>query len=61
MEGFGIPKDYARILANLDTKIKNGEEERMNDVVLRITGKQPRGLEGFVVEAAGRGVWERTD
>ncbi len=54
-----IPPDYARVLARLDTAIKNGEEERINDVVEKITGRKPKSLEAFVDECVERGVWDR--
>jgi len=57
---WGLPGDYARILAQLDTAIKNGEEERLNDVVLQVTGRKPKTFEEFVNECAEKGVWEQS-
>ncbi len=59
MECMGIPKDYANMLAVLDTAIKNGAENRTNDVVEKVTGKKPRGFESFVDECVERGVWAK--
>jgi festuclavine dehydrogenase len=56
---WGLPGDYARILAQLDTAIKNGEEERLNDVVLQVTGRKPKTFEEFVNECVEKGVWEQ--
>ncbi|KAG9234145.1 fungal-specific transcription factor domain-containing protein [Amylocarpus encephaloides] len=59
MKSAGMPVDYADMLAQLDTFIKEGKEERMNDCVERITGRKPRKLEEFVQEAVEGGVWGR--
>ncbi|KAF4630573.1 hypothetical protein G7Y89_g7562 [Cudoniella acicularis] len=42
MREFGIPKDYVRMLAQLDTWIKGGGEEGVNDVVAKVTGREPK-------------------
>ncbi|OJD15146.1 hypothetical protein AJ78_04571 [Emergomyces pasteurianus Ep9510] len=39
---FGLSAEYTQMLAGLETSIKNGAEDRMNDVVERITGKAPK-------------------
>lgn len=54
-----IPEDYANMLAGLETVIKNGGEERSNDVVLATTGREPRKLEDFVDEMIKEGVWDK--
>ncbi len=59
MIAWGIPKDYARILAQLDTAIKEGQEERVNDVVMNITGQAPISLGAFISECMAKGVWDR--
>jgi len=61
MTSFGIPADYAKLLAELDTTIKNGNEERLNSVILDVTGHQPRKLEDFVEKCAESGVWARSE
>ncbi|KAK4248490.1 hypothetical protein C7999DRAFT_13616 [Corynascus novoguineensis] len=38
----GIPEEYAKMLAAMDTPIRAGSENRTNDVILRITGAAPR-------------------
>lgn len=54
-----MPEDYAKMLAGLETVIKNGGEERLNDVVLKITGREPRALEDFIDEMVEKGIWEK--
>ncbi len=54
---FGIPDDYARLLAQLDTAIKDGAEERLNSVILEVTGRAPRRFEDFVAKCVESGVW----
>ncbi|OAS99920.1 ergot alkaloid biosynthetic protein A, variant [Blastomyces dermatitidis ER-3] len=51
----GIPQDYAQMLAVLETNIKNGEEDRMNDDVEKVTGKGPRRFRDF--SEASSGCW----
>ncbi|MDI6628918.1 MAG: NAD(P)H-binding protein [Rhodococcus sp. (in: high G+C Gram-positive bacteria)] len=47
----GLPREYAPILAALDAAIAAGSEDRVTDVVERITGRAPRSFENFVAEA----------
>lgn len=54
-----MPTDYAKMLAGLDTVIREGGEERVNDVVLEVRGRKPKTLEEFVDECVKKGVWER--
>ena len=54
---FGIPEEYAKELAGMERLIKDGKEERVNDVVEVVTGKKPIGLKEFV--ARNRGAWEK--
>ncbi|ROW07821.1 hypothetical protein VMCG_03375 [Cytospora schulzeri] len=51
----GLPENYAKVLASTDTLIKNGSEARLNDVVLSVTGKNPRSFREFAQE--NRDVW----
>lgn len=44
----GAPEDYAKMMGAMDTAIKNGSEDRTNDVVLQLTGKQPARFREFV-------------
>jgi festuclavine dehydrogenase len=53
---WGLPDNYARILAQLDTAIRNKEEERINDIVLRVTGREPKTFEEFVNASVVKGV-----
>lgn len=52
-----MPLDYARMLAGLDTAIREGKEERVNDVVKRVTGREPKTLGELVDEGVRDGVW----
>lgn len=45
---FGLPKEYAPILAQLDAVIRNGGEDRNNNVVEEVTGRAPRSFRRFV-------------
>ncbi|KAK1573643.1 family ergot alkaloid biosynthesis protein [Colletotrichum navitas] len=51
----GMPRDYAEMMAGLDTAIKNGSENRTNSVVLALTGKQPRKFRDTAEKH--KGVW----
>lgn len=44
-----MPLGYAVMLAAMDTAISKGSEERLNDFVLKITGRSPRTFHDFVV------------
>lgn len=46
----GIPDQYAKLLASLDTAISQGMENRLNNVVLNVTGGQPKSFMDFVEE-----------
>ena len=59
LEKHGIPADYARMLAKLDTYIKEGKEENENDTVFKVTGKQPVRFEEFVKSCIEKKVWEK--
>ncbi|KAG1729588.1 ergot alkaloid A [Suillus lakei] len=59
MEQWGILPDYARMLAGLDTAIKDGKENRLNDVVLKVTGHPPKKFEVYLGECTARGVWDK--
>jgi len=58
MEQF-MPGDYARMLAALDTAIKEGKESRLNDTVLKVTGRPPKKFEVYLGECMARGVWDK--
>ncbi|RYP43052.1 hypothetical protein DL768_010110 [Monosporascus sp. mg162] len=57
-QDFGMPAQYAAILAAMDTAIKNGSEDRLSDVVLQVTGRPPRRFRDFVEE--NKAVWKPT-
>jgi ergot alkaloid biosynthesis protein len=50
----GIPADYAALLVMLDVAIRGGAEDRVTDVVLRVTGRPPRSFADFLRATARR-------
>ena len=58
MEQF-IPDDFARMLAALDTAIKDGKENRLNDVVLKVTGRPPKKFKVYLGECMAKGIWDK--
>lgn len=46
----GMPRDYAEIMGRFDEEIKNGSEDRLNDIVEQVTGKPPRKFMDFAVQ-----------
>ncbi len=55
-ESAGMPKDYAELMSALDTSIKHGAEDRTNDVVLSLTGRQPKKFRDFAESV--KSVWQ---
>lgn len=53
---FGVPEGYAKVLAEKDTNIKNGEEEHLNDTVEEVTGQSPKTFREFAEEK--KEVWQ---
>lgn len=51
----GIGEEYARVLAAMDFPIKEGSEEKLNDVVLRVTGNKPKTFKEFALE--NKSIW----
>ncbi|KAL9624676.1 MAG: hypothetical protein Q9160_001030 [Pyrenula sp. 1 TL-2023] len=50
-EGFvrgGVEREWAELLTWLDVGISEGREERLNDVVERVTGRKPVGMREFL-------------
>jgi uncharacterized protein YbjT (DUF2867 family) len=47
-EGFGLPSDYAAILAGMDGRIAEGAEDRITREVELWTGRQPNDLGSFL-------------
>jgi ergot alkaloid biosynthesis protein len=54
----GIPKDFASLLASLDSAIANGAEARLTTEVERITGRPPISFQTFAQNA--RSAWRRS-
>ncbi|TAQ87955.1 hypothetical protein B7494_g3713 [Chlorociboria aeruginascens] len=52
----GLSENTARFLTSLETSTARGSEERMNDVVERITGRAPRYFDTFAEE--NKTVWQ---
>jgi len=50
-----MPAEYADMLSSMDTMIAKGSEERLNDVVLELTGKPPRKFQDFA--EANKSCW----
>lgn len=55
MAATGMPREYAGILAAMETAIAEGSEDRTTDTVLRVTGRAPRGVAEVVVEHVASG------
>jgi ergot alkaloid biosynthesis protein len=51
-EAFGLPHDYAAMLAGLDRAIAAGAEARTTEIVARLTGRAPRSLVDFAARNA---------
>lgn len=52
----GIGEGYAQVLASMDIPIKNGSEEKLNDVVLTVTGRKPKTFKEFAEE--NKSIWK---
>lgn len=52
-----MPEMYATWLSGLETMIKNGGEEKLNDTVEKVTGRSPKTFREFAEEQ--KGVWAR--
>ena len=52
LTAFGIPPDYAALLADLEEAIKNGAEDRVTPAVEDITGHPPKSFAVFARENA---------
>ncbi len=55
VDRFGLPQYLANLLAGLEAKGAKGGEERMNDVVERVTGRKAKTFDEFVRE--NKGAW----
>jgi festuclavine dehydrogenase len=54
-ETTGMPAGIAKVLGDLDVAIAGGSEDRRNDVVFQLTGRQPKSFETFAEE--NKAVW----
>jgi len=54
--GFGLPEHYAKFLTWLETSTANGDEERMNDAVKRVTGRLPQSFDAFAQQ--NKSAWQ---
>ncbi|MCJ1251585.1 hypothetical protein MMC30_008820 [Trapelia coarctata] len=52
----GLSDYYAKFLTSLEVSALNGAEDRMNDVVEKVTGRPPRSFDGFAQE--NKAVWQ---
>lgn len=52
LSGFGIPPQFAAMLAGLDTAIAAGAEARTTTLVADLTGRAPMSFEGFALSQA---------
>ena len=53
----GLPEDYAKTLAELDTAIRMGKEARLNDVLFNTSGRPPKRFEDYVKDCVKKEVW----
>lgn len=51
----GFPLEISEMFADLDTKISQGADDRMNDAIRTITGREPKLLMEFIEE--NKSVW----
>ncbi|KAK6953948.1 hypothetical protein Daesc_003910 [Daldinia eschscholtzii] len=56
-ESTGMPVEDARMLAEMDSMVKNGVEERLNHVVEEVTGTPPVSFKDFAVRNRSAWVW----
>ncbi|KAH8815562.1 ergot alkaloid A [Xylogone sp. PMI_703] len=54
----GMDETYAKAMSELDTWVKTGGEERLNDVVLKLTGRPPKRFEDYVQQCVKQGLWK---
>ncbi|OTB05104.1 hypothetical protein M426DRAFT_36942, partial [Hypoxylon sp. CI-4A] len=52
---FGIEPAYVVLLCAMETGVKNGAEDRTNDLIKTVTGKEPRRFRDFIEE--NKSVW----
>ncbi|RFU24313.1 hypothetical protein B7463_g12021, partial [Scytalidium lignicola] len=54
----GMDEIYAKGLSELETYVKTGGEERMNDDVLKLTGRPPRSFKDYVQQCVKQNIWK---
>ncbi|OSX68124.1 hypothetical protein POSPLADRAFT_1043265 [Postia placenta MAD-698-R-SB12] len=52
----GLPKHYAKFITSLEVSAGNGDENKMNDAVERVTGRPPRTFDALAQQC--KAVWE---
>ncbi|KAK3335404.1 hypothetical protein B0T19DRAFT_470677 [Cercophora scortea] len=57
-QSFGMPEDYSRMMGSLDTAIKQGQENRTNDVVELLTGSAPARFRDFA--ESNKAIWAQS-
>lgn len=53
---YGLSDHYAKFLTSLELSAAGGEEDRMNDVVEKLTGRRPKHFGTFAQE--NMAVWQ---
>ncbi len=53
LTAFGIPADYAALLADLEDAIQHGAEDRVTGTVEEVTGRAPKSFTAFAQDNAG--------
>jgi hypothetical protein len=57
IRAYGFADDYAKMVARLDTTIGEQKEDSLNNVVLNVTGKEPKSFEEFARDV--KACWKR--
>ncbi|KAL9089281.1 MAG: hypothetical protein Q9165_005849 [Trypethelium subeluteriae] len=50
---FGLPNHYAQLMVKLEALSRSGSENRMNDAVQQVTGREPTTFDRFAEESKG--------
>ena len=53
---YGVPEHYAKFLTALEVSAAGGSEDKMNDVVEKVTGRAPKNFDSFAQE--NKTVWQ---
>jgi ergot alkaloid biosynthesis protein len=53
LTAFGIPPDYAALLADLEEAVQDGVEDRVTGAVEEVTGRAPKSFAAFAQDNAG--------